>query len=403
MASPNAILNSTMAFPYEPKSGSIQVADTNIAADRFVKVSAGTLAGPLIWSGADFKDDHPYTLRLSHEDVLEIDNALAEFNKLELHGDEVSRDNFPLPRLSRRLRACTETLHLGRGFSVIRGLDATRYTVEDSVVIFLGLASYIAEKRGLQDRKGNMLSHVTESKQWTVPASGRHGIHTNEALPFHTDMGCDILSLQVRNIADKGGYTYLSSAWWVFNDLLNREPEVVRTLLAPNWPVQLPGRKSTHYLASVFSFHDGKLLVSLDPHRLGPHPKMIDSNIPPLTPAQLYALQEVSKSAARAELRLTLNKGDILFFNNLALLHRRDRYQDDENSSRHMVRLWLRSQKLGWAIPDVLLPAWEAAYGENRKVGAGIYQPFPTADYPVQRYTTGSAAFLVEDDLSDSE
>lgn len=132
---------------------------------------------------------------------------------------------------------------------------------------------------------------------------------------------------------------------------------------------------------------------------------MIDSNIPPLTPAQLYALQEVSKSAARAELQLTLNKGDILFFNNLALLHRRDRYQDDENSSRHMVRLWLRSQKLGWAIPDVLLPPWEAAYGENRKVGAGIYQPFPTADYPVQRYTTGSAAFLVEDDLdlSDSE
>lgn len=52
-------------------------------------------------------------------------------------------------------------------------------------------------------------------------------------------MGCDILSLQVRNIADKGGYTYLSSAWWVFNDLLNREPEVVKTLLAPNWPVQL--------------------------------------------------------------------------------------------------------------------------------------------------------------------
>lgn len=132
---------------------------------------------------------------------------------------------------------------------------------------------------------------------------------------------------------------------------------------------------------------------------------MIDSNIPPLTPAQRHALQEVSKSAARAELQLTLNKGDILLFNNLALLHRRDRYQDDENSSRHMVRLWLRSQKLGWAIPDGLLPPWEAAYGENRKVRARIYQLFPVADYPVQRYTTGSAAFLVEDDLdlSDSE
>lgn len=52
-------------------------------------------------------------------------------------------------------------------------------------------------------------------------------------------MGCDILSLQVRHSAEKGGYTYLSSAWTVFNDLLNREPGVVKTLLTPNWPVQL--------------------------------------------------------------------------------------------------------------------------------------------------------------------
>jgi hypothetical protein len=52
-------------------------------------------------------------------------------------------------------------------------------------------------------------------------------------------MGCDILSLQVRDSANKGGYTYLSSAWTVFNDLLDREPEVIKTLLTPNWPVQL--------------------------------------------------------------------------------------------------------------------------------------------------------------------
>ena len=76
---------------------------------------------------------------------------------LGLDGDEVSTDNFPLPNLSRRLRASAETIHLGRGFVVIRGIDRSKYTVEDSVTIFLGVASYIADKRGLQDRKGNML------------------------------------------------------------------------------------------------------------------------------------------------------------------------------------------------------------------------------------------------------
>lgn len=54
-------------------------------------------------------------------------------------------------------------------------------------------------------------------------------------------MGCDILALQARHVAEKGGLTYLASAWTVFDKLLLREPEVIRTLLEPNWPVQMYG------------------------------------------------------------------------------------------------------------------------------------------------------------------
>lgn len=52
-------------------------------------------------------------------------------------------------------------------------------------------------------------------------------------------MGCDILALQVRHSAQRGGFTYLSSSWTAFNQLLTEEPEVAKTLLAPNWPVQM--------------------------------------------------------------------------------------------------------------------------------------------------------------------
>jgi hypothetical protein len=365
-------------------------------------MSRAALAGPLVWSGQDFHGDHTYTLCLSVEEADEVGSALASFKALGLDGDEVSADNFPLPNLSRRLRASAETLHLGRGFVVIRGIDVSKYTVEDSVIIFLGVASYIADKRGLQDRKGNMLSHITDSKKWTAPTYARHGIHTNGSLPFHTDMGCEILSLQVRDSANKGGYTYLSSSWTVFNDLLNRKPEVVKTLLTPNWPVQLSGRKASFYLAPVLTFHDGKLLVSLDPHRLGPHPTMTN-NIPELSGDQLDALQAVSDAASQVELQLKLETGDLLFFNNLALIHRRDAYTDDDTSSRHMVRLWLRSQKYGWAIPDGMLPPWEAAYGENRKIKTRHYPIVPMPEYPVQRYVTSSACFVMEDPESSDE
>lgn len=129
-----------------------------------------------------------------------------------------------------------------------------------------------------------------------------------------------------------------------------------------------------------------------------------NSSIPTLTDAQLHALQAVSEAASRSEVRLELQTGDLLFFNNLALVHRRDAYTDDASSSRHMVRLWLRSQKLGWAIPGGMLPPWEAAYGESRKKNKlALYPIVPAVEYPVQKYTTSSAAFMIEDSESSDE
>lgn len=131
---------------------------------------------------------------------------------------------------------------------------------------------------------------------------------------------------------------------------------------------------------------------------------MTNSNIPSLSEAQIHALEAVSEAASRVELQLKLETGDLLFFNNLALVHRRDAYTDDDNSSRHMVRLWLRNQKYGWAIPTGMLPPWEAAYGENRKIKARHYPIVPMVEYPVQKYNTSSAAFMIEDsETSDEE
>ena len=42
-------------------------------------VSIAALTGPLVWSGQDFQGDQAYTLRLSHEESSEVDNALASF------------------------------------------------------------------------------------------------------------------------------------------------------------------------------------------------------------------------------------------------------------------------------------------------------------------------------------
>lgn len=41
---------------------------------------------------------------------------------------------------------------------ILRGLDVEKYTPEDLLVVFLGVSSYIAEQRGVQDRLSTMLS-----------------------------------------------------------------------------------------------------------------------------------------------------------------------------------------------------------------------------------------------------
>lgn len=75
---------------------------------------------------------------------------------LGLDGSEVSQATFPLPTLAWPLRALAEDLHSGRGFFAVRGLDPKRYSAEDNVLLFLGVSSYVGEKRGLQNDKGHI-------------------------------------------------------------------------------------------------------------------------------------------------------------------------------------------------------------------------------------------------------
>jgi len=118
-------------------------------------------------------------------------------------------------------------------------LDPAKYNAADNLIIFLGIASYIAERRGKQDRKGNMITHILDSKIPTVPREKRRGIHSNIEIDFHTDVISDILALQVRQTSKHGGETLLSPTWTVYNTLATHRPDIIRLLSEPIWPAQM--------------------------------------------------------------------------------------------------------------------------------------------------------------------
>lgn len=161
-------------------------------------------------------------------------------------------------------------------------------------------------------------------------------------------------------------------------------------------------------------------MISADPGRLGRQPTTsttarTTSAVPVLTPMQQHALAALSATATRHRLPLNTQTGDIVFVNNWALLHARDSYVDADRDGdgggtrRHLLRLWLRNSRLGWAVPPAMSAPWEAAFGVGgnnkgrRGGGQRLYPVVPAPDYKVPKYTTGSAAFVIEDSDGSSE
>ena len=74
----NIVSTTSMGVSYN--IGKVHGLDVDKLGDNLsVKNSPEFLTGPLVWSGADFKNTQAYTLQLSEEDIAEIDNALESF------------------------------------------------------------------------------------------------------------------------------------------------------------------------------------------------------------------------------------------------------------------------------------------------------------------------------------
>ncbi|KKY36002.1 putative taurine catabolism dioxygenase [Diaporthe ampelina] len=384
------------------------------------------------WSGSDKTADQiNYVTNLSPADLAEIKAALEYYMGFEGNAYEVDAAKFPLPTLGPRLEEIAKNLHEGTGFSLLRGFDTKNYSDEDNLIIFLGLGSYIGSQRGAQNKSRVMISHITDAKEWQhVPSEKRHGIHTNSALPFHNDMGCEILTLLYRQLAASGGVTSLASAAAIYDDLL-KQPDILQTLTAADWPVQLSVKQQRFKGMPLLAYHEGHVIISADPGRLGLHPTTAEqpSEGSKLTEAQLKSLEVLNELAEKHALAIPAQAGDILFINNLGVLHKRDSYVDgdgdgaagsigeamkddddvkagddkhqvtDKTKRRWLMRLWLRNDALSWEIPKPMKLPWEAAYGKG--VGRLItpkYEPSTQPDYKEPRYTSGTAAWLIEDD-----
>ncbi|KAK4152149.1 hypothetical protein C8A00DRAFT_35173 [Chaetomidium leptoderma] len=327
------------------------------------------------WAGSDFKSENDYVLHLSADDIVEIEAGLAHFKALPggLSPDHVGPATFPLPNLNSRLVQASDIIHDGRGFVVLRGLQPAKYSNFDNILLYLGVTSYIAEKRGMQDFDGRMILHI----QAVVEDVKKHGAMPNSPYvtrpqPFHTDL-CDVLSLYALNVAAYGGESFLASSAKIYNELARTRPDMIEVLAKDDWIFDefWQGEYHTRPLLYNFPSHGPAFQFSRRP-LTGAHFSPHHPSVPAMTELQAEALDAVYFLAQQHAVEIRLRRGDMLVANNFAMLHARsgfvDDSEDDNNTQkRHMLRLWLRNERRMWGPtpPELSRISWEC-YGDHQ-------------------------------------
>ena len=118
---------------------------------------------PLVWTAKEVEaKESQWTLDLTVEEIAAIDAALATFEGrsftdpassivvvillLANHDNlsELSSTTFDLPpAFFRRLRKLSDQIYSSVGFQLIRGLDPSKYTPRQYLIIYAGMSSHI--------------------------------------------------------------------------------------------------------------------------------------------------------------------------------------------------------------------------------------------------------------------
>jgi len=246
-----------------------------------------------------------------------------------------------LPGMSDELSALRARLVTGRGFELISGFPAAEAGSDASAAAFEAIGATLGTARS-QNGAGDLLGHVRNVGADVGDPSVRI-YQTNRRQTFHTD-STDVVGLMCLETAAEGGESLLASAGSIYNEMLDREPELAATLFEPvatDRRGEVPAGADPFFTIPVLSWHDDALTVLYQRQYIDSAQRFDDA--PRLTDRQGAALDlfdEIANDPA-FHLRMELAVGDMQFVHNHSLLHDRTAFVDNPDSPRHLLRLWL--------------------------------------------------------------
>jgi hypothetical protein len=310
----------------------------------------------------------------------------------------LTKDEFPLPTLARRLGATLDELLEGRGFVLWRGLPVERWGRRRSAIVFYGLGTHLGNPVS-QNAQGHVLGHVRDMGLSSSDPNVRI-YQTRERQTFHTDSAA-LVGLLCLQTARAGGLSALVSSTTLYNEMRARRPDLAACLfesLATDRRGEVPAGAKPYFEIPVFNWapspasgggsgrgHAGQLSVIYQRQYIDSAQRFADA--PRLTARQIEALDLLDALTNDPALHFTmeLRRGDMQFVHNHTLLHDRTAFVDwpQPERRRHLLRLWLAPQSAR-SLPEVFVQR----YGQ---LAPGSRGGVPSADGRLRALVDGGA------------
>ena len=300
--------------------------------------------GPSVWYGPIIATQKEQWIHhLSPQSIEELEAAAATYIATRKEIGLMQQADFSLPTFAKVLTALQKKLIKGIGFSILRGLPIHNYTEREIYTIFFGIGTHLGKARS-QNAAGHVLGHVRNMGLDSTDPKVRI-YQTSERQSFHTD-SCDVVGLCCLQAAKEGGLSLLVSADTVFNELRKRRPDLLQILLAPiatDRRGEIPAGMLPYLLIPVLNYYKNKITPFYQRQYIESAQRFKDA--PRLTAKHFEALDLFDALCNDSDLHLTmmLEKGDMQFVYNHAMLHDRTSFIDWEPLAkrRHLARLWL--------------------------------------------------------------
>ncbi|KAF2650043.1 taurine catabolism dioxygenase family protein [Lophiostoma macrostomum CBS 122681] len=323
--------------------------------------------GPKLWSGDELQTrPGDYIHVLSQSEIEEIDAALQFWKNLAKPVGDITRDHFPLSNLGPQLRILANNIYNGVGIQILRGFPIKQYSKKDQVLVFLGINSWIADRRLDQGAKRGVthiksVTHIDPSKRGKIYVSAQD----TQAQTFHNDAGSDVVGLMAVSLSGHGGLSSVASAARVYNHLAEHRPDILRIMAETKF--RWKGRGIPKEGVRLIHHKRGQLYLNFSTrpfHGYGEVPEH-DSEYQPLTFEEREAFGGWQWTAHKLSLQIALREGDFEWVNNLQVQHGRTEFTEEQSNPRHLLRVWLRDTELSPELPADIANKFDAMFDEE--------------------------------------